>query len=306
MRLTRLLSRSAAIAAPAAFAFLGAGCDRGEDTATAQAPVEPAAEEAPAPAAEPAAPAGTPIAADFTPNPMTMTGTAGGPRDGSNFTGTAPHTDCRGWMPQEPQHTLVLSDAIDNLQIVAAAPTDLTMAIEGPAGTWCNDDFQGLDPGLMANWPAGTYRVFVGTYAEASTQDYTLSLQRIEVAPTTTQALAPGFLPDPYTVAGNSGGPRSADTFTGVDERCAGHFPSEPQHILELQAFDELQVVANAAGEGDLTIAIEGPAGTFCNDDFEGLDPGVRRAFPAGTYRVFVGSLFGGSYAYNLNVTELF
>lgn len=231
----------------------------------------------------------------FSPNPMTVRAEAGGDRRGSTWRGTAPHTDCAGNMPEEPQHILEIGQDFENLRIVASHTTDLTMAIEGPAGTWCNDDFQGLDPGIQGAWPAGTYRVFVGTYSEGVRSQYTLTLQQFAYEPieTTNHTLRPGFSPNPFTVRSDAGGTRMGASWTGTGEHvdCRGYMPDEPQHIFELGQFEDLSIIADH--QVDLTMAIEGPSGTWCNDDYEGLNPGIRGAWPAGTYRVFVGTYSG-------------
>ena len=293
---------------------LTSACSRGSEGEGAATTTAPAAAPAEAPAAEPAAPAaappasaGTPVAADFSPNPWTMAGRAGGPRDASTLSGVAPHMGCAGFIPEQPQHTLDLA-AFDSLTLLAEGSVDLTMVVEGPNGRWCNDDFRGLNPGFTSAFPAGTYRIFVGTYAADVEAPYTLSLQRHEAVATTTQSLAPGFLPDPYTASSQAGGPRMGSAWTGTPPHsgCVGYYPAEPQHVLNLEAFENLKIVARPTTGGDLTMVIEGPAGTWCNDDFEGLNPGFDAAFPAGTYRVFVGTYGGGEMTpYSLVVTEL-
>lgn len=293
---------------------LAAGaCDRGGDAPEPPAAAEQAAEQA-APS-EPAAPAGPPVlavAADLS-APVTASGTAGGAVNArETHTGTAPHTGCVGYMPAEPQHLLNI-DGEQTLTVVAnvQGTGDLTMAIVGPSGTWCNDDFEGLDPGLTAAFPTGEYRVFVGTFGAEQSFPYTLTVRPGPTAPETqTGALAPGFLPDPFTQDSVAGGPRSGHEWTGQGEHtvCRGSLPQEPQHVLTLEAFSRLKVTASPAPgqSGDLTMILEGPDGlVWCNDDFEGLDPGFDTAFPAGEYRVFVGVFGGGTLPYRLSVTEL-
>jgi hypothetical protein len=233
-----------------------------------------------------------------------FTSMAGGPRFGSEWTGTPPHDSCVGHLPVQPQHEFELPEDIEALQIVASHPTDLTMVIEGPSGTWCNDDFEGPNPGLVGTWPAGTYRVFVGTFDGEFAPGYTLTLTELRPVETTQQSLAPGFSPAPYTVESVAGGPTAGDAWTGTGEHtdCTGHFPEKPQHVLQLETFPQLTVVAEA--EADLTMVIEGPAGAWCNDDFAGTNPGIRNAFPAGTYRIFVGTYRGAMVPYTLRVVE--
>jgi hypothetical protein len=235
---------------------------------------------------------------------MSFTSVAGGTRLGSEWTGTAPHADCAGHLPAQPQHEFELPEAIEALRLVATHSTDLTMVVEGPSGTWCNDDFDGTNPGLVGTWPAGSYRVFVGTFDGAFAPGYTLTLTEHRPVETTEHSLAPGFSPAPYTVESIAGGPKAGDEWTGTGEHtdCTGHFPREPQHVLRLQRFPQLTVVAEA--NADLTMVIEGPAGTWCNDDFEGVNPGIRDAYPAGSYRIFVGTYSTAIAPYTLRISE--
>ncbi|TVQ96838.1 MAG: hypothetical protein EA398_15365 [Deltaproteobacteria bacterium] len=216
-------------------------------------------------------------------------------------------------MPAEPQHTVEVA-AEQALTFVANVDGhgDLTMAIVGPAGTWCNDDFEGLDPGIADTYAAGTYRIFVGTYSEGNSFPYTFTVRPAPAAPETqTGSLEPGFLPDPFTQESIAGGPRSASEWAprAVEPhnvQCRGTYPTEPQHVLTLGEFGSLKITASPTTSGDLTMVIEGPGGVWCNDDFEGLDPGFDTAFPAGEYRIFVGNFGGGSPTpYTLSVTEL-
>ncbi len=234
-----------------------------------------------------------------------LTSIAGGPRPGSEWTGVSPHTDCTGHMPAEPQHEIELTEDISNLRVVASHSIDLTMVIEGPEGVWCNDDFEGLDPGLLSAFPAGTYKIFIGTFDGEFAPDYSLTLTDFSSTPTTEASLAPGFLPDPHLEVSVAGGSREGSTWTGEGEHtdCTGYFPDEPQHILELEEFESLTIKATTE-ETDLTMVIEGPQGTWCNDDFEGYNPGIRDTYPAGTYRVFIGTYSPDMAAYTLQVTE--
>ncbi|MDB9523974.1 hypothetical protein PN480_18785, partial [Dolichospermum circinale CS-1225] len=55
-------------------------------------------------------------------------------------------------------------------------PADTTMIIKGPGGTWCNDDFDGNNPGVVGEWLPGTYQIWIGSYKENDSLPYTLKI----------------------------------------------------------------------------------------------------------------------------------
>ena len=69
--------------------------------------------------------------------------------------------------------------------------------------------------------------------------------------------------------------------------------------------FSWLRIMTHSAG--DTTLVIRRPDQTMiCNDDYEGLNPGVESAFPIGIYEVWVGSYDRNDrLAYRLGITEL-
>lgn len=117
--------------------------------------------------------------------------------------------------------------------------------------------------------------------------------------------VAPGFVPDPRVVQGQTEADQLAQ---GLNEGCVGYIGAEPDHTLVLQgAFTMLAVMASSPQ--DVTLVIQGPDGAFyCNDDYEGTNPYTRLDGPgAGTYNVFVGSYEqdGAGTPYHLGVTTL-
>ena len=84
----------------------------------------------------------------------------------------------------------------------------------------------------------------------------------------------------------------SADELTPTRARfdvpgCTGHIPDEPQHLLRITAPTTMRIVARSSE--DLVMAIDGPGGPRCNDDFEQLHPGFQDTFEPGEYLVYVG-----------------
>jgi hypothetical protein len=117
-----------------------------------------------------------------------------------------------------------------------------------------------------------------------------------------TVTLNTGFMPDPVTVAGVSGGPVQA---RGVQSDCRGFIPAAPSHVLITNTgFQFLRVFAQAAG--DTTLMVRGVNGTWCNDDRYGLNPGLDIALPPGRYDIYVGSYSGSvQLPYQLTLSEL-
>jgi len=35
--------------------------------------------------------------------------------------------------------------------------------VRGPGGSWCNDDYEGKNPGIVGQWLSGTYDIWVGS-----------------------------------------------------------------------------------------------------------------------------------------------
>ncbi|MBX3270138.1 MAG: hypothetical protein KF729_07745 [Sandaracinaceae bacterium] len=123
-------------------------------------------------------------------------------------------------------------------------------------------------------------------------------------APGTTSLinLSSGFLPDPHTVSGNAGGPLAAST---LDPSCRGNIPNVPQHTLMLGSdFRSLSIMAHS--EGDTTLVIRTPDGTYrCDDDSgDNFDPRLTGAWAPGTYQIWVGVFAGSGAPYTLGLTE--
>jgi hypothetical protein len=119
-----------------------------------------------------------------------------------------------------------------------------------------------------------------------------------------TVAINPGFVPDPATARGTSGGSIDASTWNPM---CRGYVTAQPDHIFTAGGmFTSLRILAQSAQ--DVTLVVQKPDGTFvCNDDSEGTNPIVAgTVFPPGNYKVWVGSYQAGVNApYVLGFTEL-
>jgi S1-C subfamily serine protease len=119
--------------------------------------------------------------------------------------------------------------------------------------------------------------------------------------------LAAGFMPDPYTLRMTSGGTVDT-TYLGGD--CIGYAADAPDFRLHWSGrSDQLRIFFRADGEGDTTLLINRPDGSWvCNDDahHRTLDPMVIINNPAvGQYDIWVGSYYDGEYIDGvLSITE--
>jgi hypothetical protein len=101
----------------------------------------------------------------FQPNPTIRTGVSGGSRSVVCYTTESQgRTQIRTYVEAEnaPNAVVQLPRALNNLRISVQARDDLALVIEGPDGNYCSDDADGLMPAIIGNWPAGTYKVWVG------------------------------------------------------------------------------------------------------------------------------------------------
>jgi hypothetical protein len=114
----------------------------------------------------------------FSPDPLAVRGMSGGSIPGSKIAGKkeTPIGQCKGFTDQAPDHTVKLTSKFDYLKLVVDSPADTTMIIKGPGGTWCNDDFDGKNPGIVGEWLPGTYRIWIGSYKENEYPPYTLKI----------------------------------------------------------------------------------------------------------------------------------
>jgi hypothetical protein len=119
----------------------------------------------------------------LSPNPLTVRGMSGGAIPGNKIAGkaeTQPTGPCKGFMDEAPDHTVKLISKFDYLKFVVQSPADTTMIIKGPGGTWCNDDFDGKNPGIVGEWLPGTYQIWIGSYGQNEYLPYTLKITEVK------------------------------------------------------------------------------------------------------------------------------
>ncbi|TAE54074.1 MAG: hypothetical protein EAZ76_16235 [Nostocales cyanobacterium] len=126
----------------------------------------------------------TPILADITidnkfkPDPLVIRGMSGSSVPASQVNGgnkTQTGT-CSGFVDKDPNHNLKLLNKFDYLKIQVESPADTTIMIKGPGGTWCNDDLDGKNPGIVGEWLKGSYKIWVGSYEKGKSLPYTLKI----------------------------------------------------------------------------------------------------------------------------------
>lgn len=118
------------------------------------------------------------LSPNFSPDPTTVRGISGGPRPapelaGRDDTATGP---CVGFIDEQPDHTLTLTEFFNYLSLQVESSDDTTMVVRGPGGTWCNDDYNGVNPGIAGQWLSGTYQVWVGSYESDQYSPYVIRI----------------------------------------------------------------------------------------------------------------------------------
>jgi serine protease Do len=115
----------------------------------------------------------------FEPDPRTVEVDAGGDRQ---VNGLGPN--CAGWIDfSRPDVDLNYSPGQGQypLYISAVSQADTTIVINDPQGRWhCNDDFEGLNPGVVFQQPLhGNYNIWVGTLDAGPTQRATVRISEV-------------------------------------------------------------------------------------------------------------------------------
>ncbi len=114
----------------------------------------------------------------FSPDPMKVRGMSGGSIPGEEIAGRkdTPTGPCTGFFDQQPDHILKLKTDFEYLKLVAQSSSDITLVIQGPGGTWCNDDFEGSNPGIVGKWLGGEYKVWFGSFKKDNIVPYTMEI----------------------------------------------------------------------------------------------------------------------------------
>ncbi|GAB1537943.1 peptidase S1 [Scytonema sp. NUACC21] len=122
------------------------------------------------------------IGRKVSPDPMTVRGMSGGSVPGKQLIGKGetPTGPCTGFFDEKPDHTLELTNKFDYLKLQVESAEDTTLIISGPGGSWCNDDFEGKNPGILGEWLPGTYNIWIGSYTKDKYLPYTLRITEVK------------------------------------------------------------------------------------------------------------------------------
>jgi hypothetical protein len=108
-------------------------------------------------------------------------GVSGGTEPASRLGVALDGTPCVGNLSESPDHTLVVESTVE-ATLAVLSDADTTLVVQGPGGLYCNDDFEGLNPGLRASLTPGTWSVYVGNFSlEEGPTPYTLTVLPVVV-----------------------------------------------------------------------------------------------------------------------------
>jgi hypothetical protein len=117
----------------------------------------------------------------FQPDPRTVEVRAGGP-DAVQRLGQ----DCVGFIDfRQPDVNIEYRAARLPLILLVRSNADTTLVVNLPDGSWrCNDDFDGVNPGLTFEQPqSGLYNVWIGTFESGALQPASLVVTEIPPPP---------------------------------------------------------------------------------------------------------------------------
>lgn len=260
------------------------------------------------------------LSSGFTPDPYSISVTAGGSIDVSKLGGS-----CSGHVSNAPDVQLNYTAGSLPLHIYVNSSADTTLIVNSPDSQWyCDDDSNGnLDPRVTFNNPrSGIYDIWIGTFS-GGMQSSTLNITElnsnvngnggsgssgsINTGLTATFgdiSLNSGFTPDPYRISLTAGGSIQAST---ISSECRGSVAAAPDVQLTYSAGSLPLIIRTEAGS-DTTLLVNGPGGEwYCDDDSGGgTNAQVRLNKPAsGVYDIYVGTYSGGNQSANLLITEL-
>lgn len=124
---------------------------------------------------------GITVSPQFSPDPLVLRGISGGEVSADDVVDQTetPTGFCLGYVNQQPDHQLVLTEAFGYLSLLVQSAEDTLLVIRGPGGTWCNDDLVGKNPGIAGEWLPGTYEVWVGSYKQTEYHPYLIKITEV-------------------------------------------------------------------------------------------------------------------------------
>lgn len=262
-------------------------------------------------------PAGSPrygkqvLAPGFSPAPFHIAAVSGGEHDARSLN---LGNNCLGFVMLDPDFAVHLERGFSLITFLVESAEDTTLIVHLPDGSWrCDDDTNGLNPALAFSDPAaGSYRIWIGSYAEDIQSHSALWVSEggPETLPTTATGPDPSrdplygqadierdFFPSPHAIQLVGGGRnRIAEFVTTVD--CQGYVAEAPDYSLYLlEDFDSLRVAVHSPA--NMTLLVNAPDGSWhCNEDFIGADPSIGFYYARpGLYDIWVGSHDEDNYA---------
>lgn len=267
------------------------------------------------------------LSGGFTPDPASVQVQAGG-ADSAGHLGPG----CAGYINNAaPDVRLNFQAGQRPLYLYVESQADTTLAVNLPNGQWvCNDDSQGLNPGLTLQ-PAmsGQYDIWIGTYEQTGAQPATLYVSELSGqqqpgggsagsgvapggspggspggAPGGTPGGAPDVMANPLFGTLNLSGGFTPDPATvqvqaggsnsadGLGPNCTGYINNTaPDVRLNFQA-GQLPLYIYVQSQADTTLVVNLPNGQWlCNDDAQGLNPGLTvQPAMSGQYDIWVGT----------------
>ncbi|WP_448561420.1 hypothetical protein [Trichothermofontia sp.] len=102
------------------------------------------------------------------PDPLTLSGTAGGQRQ----------SDC-GFIPNAPSETLRLTQAFPFLRLRVEGAPSATLLVDGPGGRFCilRDRMSNSQLEMSGYWGPGNYNIYIGDM-ENNQSSYVLNISR--------------------------------------------------------------------------------------------------------------------------------
>lgn len=257
------------------------------------------------------------LTAGFTPDPHSVSLTAGGPIDASRVNAS----DCVGNIGGNPDYVVNYSADDMPLYIRANSSSDVSLIVRDPRGNWqCNDDSDGLNPEIEYSSPrSGSYAIWVGAVGE-NTVSAQLEISEISGGSSGTSSggvdasaqatfgeviLRSGFTPDPSVIDITAGGSIPA---SNVDSSCAGFIASSPDYEVTYRDAGSYPLTFTFRAKGDTTLAINAPDGSwYCDDDSGGgTNPRVVfRDAMEGVYDIWVGTFGEDPIPGKLSISEV-
>ena len=213
---------------------------------------------------------------------------------------------CVGFATAAPDLELDYGAGGEYLRIFFEPDTagDIALIVNDPNGGWhCNDDFDGLNPGIEFFDPdGGIYDIWVASFDSGDFVDGIIGLTEFEGLNHSLESnfgtidLDPGFPDDPDLTDVTSGGDIDASYLPGA---CVGFATAEPDLKLDYGGGgDYLRIFFEPDTAGDTALVVSDPDGNWhCNDDFDGLNPAVEFTDPlGGVYDIWVASFVSGDF----------